>query len=78
MKRKIGSQARVEYIQTAEKSKHIMSLTIDGDEYIDARVARNDQLVEERETLYWIMVSFVITIAVFIFVLQCLRIQKQL
>lgn len=78
LKRKIGSQARVEYIQTAEKTKEIMRLTIDGDEYIDARVARNDQLVEKRETLYWIMVSFVITIAVFIFVLQCLRIQKQL
>lgn len=76
LNQKIGYQARIEYIQMAENSRWIVRLKLEGIEYVDTEQALKDMRNLKQTYLYALIASFLITIAILIFILKCMRWQK--
>lgn len=76
LNRQIGYQAHIEYIQMDRNARWITRLKIDGTEYVNTEMALIDMRDLKITYLRVLIVSFLITIVILVFILRCMHYQR--
>lgn len=73
LSQKIGSIVNIEYVQLAKNSRFVMSLTVDGEIFVDDEAAKKDLIADENRYRSISIIIFLFSIILLVIILRYLR-----